>query len=342
MRIVFCFFIVLVLFSCGNDSRPDVSDIRMDIGLNRFDQDFFALDTNNITPGLQELDRKYPNFLSLYFEFLSPINFMVQQQGRSYNEAVLEYYRFVKPLHDSVQSRYKNLSAVEKDLEEGFRYVKFYYPSFRTPAVYTSVESLNPENPQEIYGAVYYHDTLIISLQMFLGKDFEGYDPTRYFDYIRRRFEPEYIVPNSIRAVTGFIYKDTSDEASLIEQMIEKGKQWYLMDHFLPNVHDSLITLYTGRQVEWCERNEGHIWASILTNNPDLYTVDKVPISTYIGEAPFTQNMESTNSSPGNIGQWVGWRIVEKFAAANPGMSPAEVVQIRASRIFQEAKYRPK
>src|SRR4029078_4847638 len=112
---------------------------------------------------------------------------------------------------------------------------KYYFPDFSMPSVFTSVESLNPENKQEIYGTLYFRDTLVISLQMFLGQNYPAYDPTLYYDYLRRRFEPPYIVPNSIRSVVNELYADTSQESSLIEQMIEKGKQWYILDHVLPD-----------------------------------------------------------------------------------------------------------
>ena len=41
-------------------------------------------------------------------------------------------------------------------------------------------------------------------------------------------------------------------QSHLIEQMIEKGKQWWLMDKFLPETADSVKTGYTQKQLEWC------------------------------------------------------------------------------------------
>ena len=143
--------------------------------------------------------------------------------------------RDIKPLYDGANEKYKSFSSYQKELENNLRYVKYYYPHYKIPAVLTSVESLNPENAEEIYGTVFFHDTLVISLQMFLGKDYPAYDPTQYFDYLRRRFEPQYIVPNSIREIARQIYPDSSQTLSLIEQMVEKGKHWYLLDKFLPD-----------------------------------------------------------------------------------------------------------
>jgi hypothetical protein len=342
MRLFSLVIAIILLVSCNNkNEKPDVSNIKVDVRIERFDKAFFAIDTNQLQAGLTRVNETYPSFLQLYFEYFSPINFIVRQQGKTYNDAVREYLRLMKSLEDSVQVKFTDVGKIERGLEDGLRHVKFYYPSFKVPAVLTSVESLNPENKDEIYGTTYYNDTLVISLQMFLGKDYPAYDPSLYFDYIRRRFEPEYIVPNSIKAIANTIYTDSSEDASLIEQMIEKGKQWYLLDHFLPDTHDTLKTFFTKRQLDWCKENEGNIWSTILGNNPDLYTVDKERIQSYIGEAPFTNDLPH-EVSPGNIGQWVGWQIVKKFAAKNTGLSIQQVLATPARKIFQEAKYKPK
>jgi len=338
--------LILLVISCNNsNNKPNVSDIKVDVKIQRFDKDFFSMDTNRLDQSLNELNKKYPAFLPLYAEFLSPINPMVKQQGKTYDEAVKIYIRTIKPLADAVEKKYSNLNNVQNGLEKGFKYVKHYYPSFKVPAVIASVESFNPDDPQEVYGSTFYRDTLIISLQMFLGKDFGGYDPVQYPDYLRRRFNEEFIVPNSIRAIVNSIYADTSESASLIELMIEKGKQWYLLDKFLPDTPDSLKTGFTKNQTDFIEKNEGNIWGEFLKNTPDPYTLDQERLKNYLGEGPFTQDMPHDlegNGTPGNIGQWIGWRIVEKFAANDPKMSVQEVLATPARKIFQEAKYKPK
>src|SRR6476620_8701599 len=180
MRLLLVSFCLVLLVSCSNSDKPDVSNIKLDLKIERFDKDFFSIDTNHLDQSLNELNKKYPAFLPLYFEFLSPIGPMIKQQGKSYDEAVLIYYRTIQPLYKEVQRKYGNLDAVRNNLEKSLKYVKHYYPSFKVPAVMTSVESFNPDDPEEVYGTALYHDTLIISLQMFLGKDFGGYDPVQY------------------------------------------------------------------------------------------------------------------------------------------------------------------
>jgi hypothetical protein len=345
MRIPFFIAIVLILTACSSKkSKPDVSKINVQVQIKRFDKDFFTIDTTHIDRSLQGLANKYPSFLPLYFEYFSPVDFIIRQEQKPYETAVLEYYRNIKPLYDSVQKKYADLSKVEKDLETNFRYLKYYFPSFRIPAVLASVESLNPENPMEIYGTTYYHDSLIVSLQMFMGNHFSVYDPAQYPDYIRRRFEQPYIVPNCFRAITGDLYDEKSEGAPLIEQMVEKGKQWWLLSKLLPDSPDSLITGYSKQQTEWVKANEGNIWGYI-NQNENLYAIEQTTIQTYIGEAPFTSTLPHGNSgegAPGNIGPWVGWQIIEAYTEQHPRLSVQQVLATPARKLFTEAKYRPK
>lgn len=333
-------FIALFLFACnGNKGVPDVSDIKMNVSIQRFEKDFFGMDTTRLQASLQAVQQKYPAFLPVYFKYFAPVKEIAQQQALSFDSALLQYLRTIKPLAAEADKKYSSLAQIENGLNDNLRYAKHYFPSFKVPVILTSVESLNPENANEIYGTTYYNDTLVISLQMFLGKDYPAYDPSQYPDYLRRRFEPPFIVPNCLRAVASGLYPDSTEGASLIEQMIEKGKQWWLLKKFLPNTPDSLITGYTAQQTADLQREEGAVWG-VITQNENLFSIDQTTIQTYIGEAPFTRTLPQ--GAPGNIGPWIGWRIVSKFEAAHPKLDVQKILHTPAKKIFEEAKYRPK
>ena len=82
------------------------------------------------------------------------------------------------------------------------------------------------------------------------------------------------------------------------------------------------------------------IWSYVIKNE-NLYTFDPTTIQTYIGEGPFTQGF-SQELSPGNIGPWIGWQIVKKYADKNSGMKPEGILKASAKQILEEAKYKPK
>jgi hypothetical protein len=331
-----CLAIALILFfsSCSTGkNKPDVSHIKTDIEIERFEKSFFSLDTNNLAKGMAGLRNAFPRFYPVFFQDILLINPM-DTANFSIIRQVLSSYTGI---YDSIEHKYKDLDWLEEDLEKNFRYVKYYYPRYNIPKVITFIGTLDAP------GVVLAPEYLGIGLQQFGGKTFSVYqDPAvqqLYPVYISRRFDKEYITASCMKAIADDIYPDKSAGKPLIEQMIEKGKSWFLLDKFLPDAADSVKTGYTKRQLDWVEENEGNIWGHII-NNENLYTVEPVAIQTYLGEAPFTQGM--SEASPGNIGQWVGWRIVQQYASKNEHLPLQQILQTDAKTILEGAKYRPK
>lgn len=346
MRLLSFVFMMLLLASCNNDSnKPDVSNIRVDINIERFEKDFFNIDTNDVIAGLDMLNKKYPRFYPVFANDILLLNqdHMIDQNGNigirpAAADIIRTFIRWYRPVYDSLQPKYRNMDWLKDDLEEGFQHVKYYYPNYSVPGIITFIGTFDAP------GVVLSPKYLGIGLQQFAGRNFSAYRDGQisqmYPEYISRRFDKEYIAANCMKAVVDDIYPDTTESGKLIELMIEKGKQWFLLDRFLPDAHDSLKTGFTRRQTEWVEENEGNIWGSIIQNTPDLYTMELERVQNYLGESPRTMDMPE--QSPGNIGQWVGWRIVRKFAEKNPELTVQQVLATPANKIFQEAKYKPK
>ena len=330
--------LAVILFSACKSKKgiPDVSGIKVDISVERFDQGFFSIDSNHIREGLQKLQHEHPDF---YLDFMREI-LGVNGSDTSMNTLLVskEFLRGYLPVYDSLQLIYHKTDWLEKELEKAYQYVKYYFPNYKVGNTILFV------GPFDSPGVAATRSGLAIGLQQYAGKDFSVYQSAPGQElfplYISRRFEPKYIVANCMKAVTEDIFPDQSRGKPLIEQMIEKGKEWYLLDHFLPYGPDSIKTGYTQQQLKWCQENEGLIW-SYIVKNEDLNSLNPSVIQTYIGEGPFTQGF-SQEFSPGNIGQWIGWQIVKKFAAKNPGMKPGDVMKTEARKILEEAKYKPK
>lgn len=322
---IFCF----VLVACSNSKdRPNVSDIKVNVSLQRFEQDFFKVDTSNLNAGIQQLQNTYPAFTPLFLERFvgtSPSDIKM----------FIQYHHF---LNDSLQKKYPEFDWLKKDLKKALQYVKHYFPSYKEPRFFTYIGPLNSP------GIAILENAMGIGLHQYAGKNFSFYqDPQiveMYPMYISRRFDKEYILPNTIKGVISEIYPDSSDGRPLIEQMVEKGKEWFLLQKFLPDAHDTLITGFTGQQHNWVEKYEGAIWTQIVSTE-DVFSIDPEVIQRYIGPAPFTQNMPQ-EYSPGNLGQWIGWQIVEKYADKNSSLSLEQIVKTPARTIYNEAKYKPK
>ncbi|HEY4155452.1 MAG TPA: hypothetical protein VGM24_08485, partial [Puia sp.] len=65
MKRLIPFLILPFVFSCKNSKNdPDVSGISVNAKIERFDQAFFALDSNHIQDGLLRLNHEFPYFLN--------------------------------------------------------------------------------------------------------------------------------------------------------------------------------------------------------------------------------------------------------------------------------------
>ena len=71
MKLTAVLLTLIFFFSCTNDSKgPDVSHIKVEVPIERFDKSFFSLDTNNLSNGLRELMKSHPDF---YVDFMQQI-----------------------------------------------------------------------------------------------------------------------------------------------------------------------------------------------------------------------------------------------------------------------------
>ncbi|MGZ8518039.1 MAG: gliding motility lipoprotein GldB [Chitinophagaceae bacterium] len=339
------FLLLAISFSFCKSKKdsPDVSAIKVSQAVERFDEDFFSMDTTGIEKGISNLQVKYP--------VLAPI-FLQRIVGVDNMEGIKAFYRLYKPVFDSSQKIYKNFEPIREEIEQAFRYVKHYFPSYNIPAKLTTVvgpmnslndmaKMANGELTPNFIGPGF----VGISLQFYLGKNFSLYNDEYFINNVAplfrsRRFSREYIAADVMKLVADDIFPDKSSTKPLIEQMIEKGKQWWLMDKFLPGTPDYIKTGFSREQIEWCKENEGLIWTYIVKNE-NLYAVDPATTKIYIGEAPFTQGF-SQEESPGNIGPWIGWQIVKKYADKHSGMKPEAIMKASAKQILEEAKYKPK
>ncbi len=337
--------IASLLMGCSSEKGPDTSAIKLDLSVERFDRDFFNLDSNKLNTELPVLLKKYPTLLPIFTEHILGVG-RLTTDNPNLMPGIKNYLALNRSIFDSTSLVFKNTDHLKKDLEKAFKYVKYYFPNYPVSKIallvgpVDAMAELNGELTPNFIGP----DFIGISLQFYLGSNFSVYQ-NEYFIiniaplYRSRRFEKEYMVSDVMKLIADDIFPDKSKGKSLIEQMIIKGKQWYMMEQFMPYAPDSIMTGYTQQQVEWCKENEGLIWNYLITNE-DLYSIEQLAIQTYIGESPSTQGMPER--SPGNIGPWIGLQIIRKFAAKNVSMSMTELLNTDYRKIMEEAKYKPK
>jgi hypothetical protein len=332
------------LAACGGSGEPDVSGIKVDLELQRFERDFFALDTNDLSSGLAKLQAKYPVFLGDYIQKvlgLPPLAAGSPETSTLLKKFLSDY----RPIKDSAEKVFTSFDESKESITEGLRYVKHYFPQYKTPdKLITFIGPMDAyfEASTAGYGDALTTDALIIGLQLHLGSNFSIYrsemGQALFPAYISRKFSPEYIPVNAIKNIVDDLYPENTTGKSLVEKMVEKGKRLYLLDKLLPHTPDTLKIGYTEKQLKGSYDNEGLIWNFILTNSL-AYNTDPSVIKGYIGEAPNTA--ELGEGSPGYIGLFIGRQIVRKYMEKNPNTSLPDLMKMDPKKLFELSKYRP-
>ncbi|MBU0940186.1 MAG: gliding motility lipoprotein GldB, partial [Bacteroidetes bacterium] len=127
----------------------------------------------------------------------------------------------------------------------------------------------------------------------------------------------------------------------LLSSMIYAGKELYMKDLFLPEVAANEKIGYTEDQMIWCKENESYIWRYFIDKQL-LYSDDQKLIPRFINPAPFSKfYLEIDNESPGKVGAYIGWQIVNSYMQNNE-VSLQQLLKMNAQEIFEKSKYKPK
>jgi hypothetical protein len=335
MRLLFSLIICVFLFSCNSKNIPDVSNVKVNLKTERFEQAFFAIDTNNVSAEMDKLMKEYPTFVPNFVgSILGGDPLWRADTAAAYVKGFITYNRTV---YDTAQKYFSNFSAYEKELKKGLQFVKHYFPQYKIPT-----KIITYIGPADGYGDILDNDALIVGLQAHLGKDFPLYktDMVRgvYPDYITARFTPDYIAVNAMRNIVNDMYPEKNDDKRLIIQMIEKGKRLWLLSKFLPETDEYKLIGYTKVQMKDCDEHQSNIWSLFIQNN-FLQTADNNLIKNYVSEGPKTQ--ELGEGAPGNIGSYAGWQIVKKYVDKNNDIKPNELMVLDNEKLYIDAKYKP-
>jgi len=325
-------FLLILLFSCNShDNAPDVSGIKIQLQEQHFEEDFFAMDTLQLEASIAALDKKYPDFTTV---FLTNILALMPQRE---SEDLKAFFRVYQPFYKQYAAIFSEQKKQAKAIKTCLQYVKNYFPSYPLPTKLISF--IGPVNS---YGCILTKDAIAIGAQLFMGKDHPIYTSAEgmamYPAFISRKFEPAYIPVSAMKNIVLDMYPEQLSGKPLIAQMIELGKRIYVIDHLLPQLSDTLITGYSAKQLEACLSNEKNIWSFFIQNDL-LYKLDPQLVREYVTEGPFTQAFGK--ESPGNIGQFLGWQIVQKWMKKNSDLSFDALMKKDPIQLFEESRYKP-
>ncbi|WP_396211602.1 gliding motility lipoprotein GldB [Flavobacterium sp.] len=317
MRKIFVVITVTIfLFSCEQKSKIEkaVEEIPLEIKVERFDKAFFE----TAPADLPKLKQQYPFFFPAGNEDAVWLEKMQHPQWRE--------------LYKEVQKKYGNFETETTQIEDLFKHIKYYFPKTKTPKVITIISEMDYQNK-----AIYADSLVIISLELYLGKDHKFYE---FPNYLKQNFEQNQILPD---IVSSFAPRKIAPpvEGTFLSFMIYVGKEMYLKDILLPEAPDDIKMGYTPEQIKFCQENENYMWRFFLENQM-LYDTDQKLVPRFINPAPFSKfYLEIDNDTPGRVGAWLGWQIVRSYMENNK-TSLQDMLKMDAKTIFENSKYKPK
>lgn len=337
----YLFFFIIGIVSCRQSatiSRPDVSDIDIELSIERFDQELAALEPHDILSQNSLWQSQYGDF---YRDYMMEILEIGHPQDSLYIEEILGRVIQTKDFMDlsaAVEAKYPDMAPYEKELRKAMQYVKYYFPAYEVPRFVTFVGGFSVQTPIG-------NDYVGIGLDMFLGADSEFY-PALVKSiplYISRRFTPENIVPRVIEAILREdIYPQLDGSVNTLAHMVYNGKILYAMDCLLENVPDEHKIGYTEEQMKWAKRHQQEVWSWFVQDNL-LYNTDYLRIQKYFTEGPFTPELGENNESAPKLGSYIGWMLVRKYMENHPEMELKELfANENAQEILEGSKFRGK
>ena len=337
-QIYLFFFISLnCITSCQSKKDVDVSNIKLQVKVERFDQELNSLNPGNIPQKAPVLQNKYGVFYADYMAGMLSVGSTADSSYYSNLRLVLTNPDY-KALSAEVSNKFPNLQNTEEKLTNAFKHIKYYYPKQKTPRFISFLSGFTVQVPIG-------NDYVGIGLDMFLGGDSKFYPALikSIPRYISRKFTPENITPRVVETYTREeLFPEPDDLKTLLDRIIYNGKILYFMDATMPKTADSLKIGYTGPQMEWAQNYEAGVWGYFLENDL-LYETDYMKIQKFLTEAPFTPGIGEKNDSAPKLGVFAGWQIVKKYMKENEDVTLQDLMaDTDYQKILTKSKYKPK
>ncbi|NME66381.1 gliding motility lipoprotein GldB [Flammeovirga aprica] len=336
MRYIYSHFLVgmllaLTFVSCSDEKEiPDVSDIQVEVEVRRLEQEIFALESKDqIVKYLienPEIEQKYFLQAGLYPSRAYLVDALWDFREKAENDT----------LKLDADRIFGDFEKQKKELEQAFKFIKYHFPDFEPPKVYTSISGF--ANWGFGGDVLDFGDFIVIGLDYFEGKT-ATYRVPEVPMYILKRYSPDYLVPFTMQIISNRYNKVNANDRTVLSHMIAWGKAYEFIDEVLPYVPDTIKVAYTAQQLVEVNYNEGYIWSHFVENEL-LYKSERMTVKRYVDDRPTTS--EISGDSPGRIGRWLGWRIVDSYMRAHPKVTLAELMaDDNAAKILRQSKYKP-
>ena len=333
-RIGYGLLATVVLCGCGNKYQYIPKDIEpVAVEIVRFDSAQLAVRPDSVEVDIQQLYADYEEFMPMFVEGILRIPtedtaYLCEMYAQFLTDTVMGFAQ----TNGLAQEKFATVDSLQEALNMGFSRLHYIYPDWEIPAkVYLFVSGFNSS-------VVYNENLMAVGVDMYLGSDYPYYNQLVY-NYQKHTMRKECVVGDLLNMYIAYNVPFTSKQNRLLEQMIFRGKQMFLLSELLPDEPEWEVIGYTKEQWQWCERYEQAIWNRIMANK-DLFKAKSTILASYMNDGPFTA--EISQESPGRLGIWIGWRIIDSYMRNNKDITIQELMsEGDAQKILEQSFYKP-
>lgn len=235
-------------------------------------------------------------------------------------------------LYTRVDKKFHHFDQETRAIGKVFANLKQIYPSFTSPKVITLISGLDLNNQ-----VIYADSLLLISLDNYLGKSSDVY--VSFPDYIKHYLTSERIPIDVATALVNHTFTPQPNPV-FVERMVDAGKEKYAIQQLLPETNEAQLFNYSKVKMAWAEDNEYSMWQYFMEKEC-LYDSDRDLVRRFLDPAPFSKfYIKDDKDSPGQVGAWMGWRIVNSYADKHDVSLP-ELLATPSMEIFKQSNYKP-
>ncbi len=338
---------IILLFASCNDGVDDIplDEVSINYRSHRLDLDMYTASQAYLGTPRPDSSKLYNQYFAAHRDFL--VDWIFYGEDSLATDSVLTVF-MAEFLSDS------NAAKLFSDIEERFpasgedplagmenlllRF-KYYFPTEPTPVVITFADGFPGSIQASLEQSFISRRYIGIGIHYLMGKDYRFYPPDMP-QYLRRRCNPEHLPSLIAHQYADFFIPPPPVESNpvLVDHVVQQGLQMYMVDKLLgPEVPDSLKLYYTDQQMLWANTYEARAYKEMVEV---LYDVDAGLIRRYTNDSPFTSQL-ARESAP-RLGQFIGWKIVKKYAEKHPEQSLSELIAHRDYQVvFRKSGYRP-
>ncbi|MBK7095767.1 MAG: hypothetical protein IPH57_12215 [Saprospiraceae bacterium] len=338
--IVWLFVVMFAFAGCKNDQTINEGDSGKIV---RYEKLLFGLDTSSLKDQFMNLKSQYPDFSDVYFKNVLGFNSYQTNDDQFYNDLKL----FITDTNNIkilnlVNEEFKDINKIEKDFDEIVSNLQKEFPAILKPKFYTFISMF-------AYQGFIFDDNgadgLAIGLDMFLGGKFPysilGTKENVFSNYMTRTYNKDHLYKKVVQLwLEDRVFNNPGNRA--VDQIIENGKKLYLMKKIIPEIQDTVLFEYSKEQLKWVENNEHEMWSFFIKNN-FFYTTDEYKIKRLVSPGPNSQALGMPLLSPGQTGNYVGYRIIQSYMTRNNETGISVLINNKdAQNILETSKFKPK